>query len=92
VSGRVKTAVTADRGYGYAAVEADLHDLGVGTVVIPRASNPLPAGRVMSIGRWSSLPLWNTGSAEKNGRIFCTDLRMPHPRIADSVTRALHGE
>ncbi len=38
--GRAPTAVTADRGYGYAAVEADLHDLGVRYVAIPRASRP----------------------------------------------------
>jgi transposase, IS5 family len=38
--GRVPTAVTADRGYGYASVENDLHDLGVRHVAIPRASRP----------------------------------------------------
>ena len=38
--GRAPTAVTADRGYGYAAVEAHLHDLGVRSVAIPRASRP----------------------------------------------------
>lgn len=38
--GRAPTAVTADRGYGYASVENDLHDLGVRRVAIPRASNP----------------------------------------------------
>ena len=38
--GRAPTAVTADRGYGYASVEADLHDLGVRYVAIPRASRP----------------------------------------------------
>jgi IS5 family transposase len=43
--GRVPTAVTADRGYGYAAVEADLHDLGVRAVVIPRASKPTASRR-----------------------------------------------
>lgn len=32
--------VTADRGYGEAAVENDLHDLGVRTVVIPRKGRP----------------------------------------------------
>jgi transposase, IS5 family len=32
--------VTADRGYGYAAVEDNLHDLGVRYVAIPRASRP----------------------------------------------------
>lgn len=33
--GRVPTAVTADRGYGYTSVEIDLHDLGVRRVAIP---------------------------------------------------------
>ncbi|MDH6245076.1 IS5 family transposase [Mycobacterium sp. OTB74] len=42
--GRAPTAVTADRGYGYAAVENDLHDLGVRRVAMPRASRP-GAGR-----------------------------------------------
>jgi transposase, IS5 family len=37
--------VTADRGYGYAAVEADLHHLGVRRVAIPRASKPSAARR-----------------------------------------------
>ena len=32
--------VTADRGYGEASVEDDLHDLGVRTVVIPRKGRP----------------------------------------------------
>jgi transposase, IS5 family len=44
-TGRAPTAVTADRGYGYAAVEADLHDLGVRRVAIPRASKPGAARR-----------------------------------------------
>lgn len=39
-TGRAPTAVTADRGYGYAAVENDLHELGVRAVAIPRASRP----------------------------------------------------
>jgi IS5 family transposase len=32
--------VSADRGYGEASVENDLHDLGVRTVVIPRKGRP----------------------------------------------------
>jgi len=43
--GRAPTAVTADRGYGYARVEADLHDLGVRNVAIPRASRPTATRR-----------------------------------------------
>jgi IS5 family transposase len=37
--------VTADRGYGYASVEAELHELGVRYVAIPRASKPSTARR-----------------------------------------------
>lgn len=33
-------AVTADRGYGEARVEQDLHDLGVATVALPRMGRP----------------------------------------------------
>jgi transposase, IS5 family len=44
-AGRAPTAVTADRGYGYASVEADLHHLGVRRVAIPRASKPSAARR-----------------------------------------------
>ena len=44
-AGHAPTAVTADRGYGYASVETDLHDLGVRRVAIPRASKPGAARR-----------------------------------------------
>ena len=39
-SGRSPRTVTADRGYGEAAVDAALTDLGVRTVVIPRKGRP----------------------------------------------------
>jgi IS5 family transposase len=38
-------AVTADRGYGEAAVERDLHELGVRSVAIPRKNKPGAARR-----------------------------------------------
>lgn len=44
-AGHAPTAVTADRGYGYASVEAELHGLGVRYVAIPRASKPSTARR-----------------------------------------------
>ena len=44
-AGRAPTAVTADRGYGYASVEADLQELGVRRVAIPRANKPSAARR-----------------------------------------------
>lgn len=43
--GRAPTAVTADRGYRYATVETDLHDLGVRNVAIPRAGKPTATRR-----------------------------------------------
>jgi transposase, IS5 family len=39
-TGRAPGAVAADRGYGEAAVENDLHDAGVTTVAIPRKGKP----------------------------------------------------
>jgi IS5 family transposase len=39
-TGRPPRAVAADRGYGEARVENDLHDLGVRAVVIPRKGKP----------------------------------------------------
>jgi IS5 family transposase len=46
--------VTADRGYGEARVEDDLHALGVGTVVIPRKGRPGKARRPPNTGRRSA--------------------------------------
>jgi IS5 family transposase len=43
--GRVPAAVTADRGYGYASVETDLHALGVRDIAIPRVGKPGTARR-----------------------------------------------
>jgi IS5 family transposase len=42
-TGRKPTTVTADRGYGEAGVEHDLHDLGIRHVVIPRKGRPSKA-------------------------------------------------
>jgi IS5 family transposase len=42
-TGRKPRTVTADRGYGEAAVEDDLHELGIGDVVIPRKGRPSKA-------------------------------------------------
>ncbi len=39
-TGRKPRTVTADRGYGEAAVDDDLHDLGISNVVIPRKGRP----------------------------------------------------
>lgn len=49
--GRAPKAVAADRGYGEAAVEEDLRELGVATVAIPRKGKPSQARRTTEHGR-----------------------------------------
>jgi IS5 family transposase len=66
-AGRPPQAVTADRGYGYASVEDDLHQLGVRSVAIPRASKPGVARREFEHRRAFRTKIkWRTGS---EGRI-----------------------
>jgi len=66
-TGRPPRAVTADRGYGLASVERDLHDLGVRAVAIPRMSNPGAARRKFEHRRaFRDKIKWRTGS---EGRI-----------------------
>jgi IS5 family transposase len=66
-TGRVPRAVTADRGYGQAAVERDLHELGVQTVAIPRQATTSPSRKTIEHGRgFRRLVKWRTGS---EGRI-----------------------
>ena len=64
---RPPRAVTADRGYGLASVECDLHRLGVRTVAIPRISKPGAARRQFEHRRaFRDKIKWRTGS---EGRI-----------------------
>jgi transposase, IS5 family len=66
-TGRAPRAVTADRGYGEAGVEADLHDLGVRRVAIPRKAKTSAARRELEHRRsFRRLVKWRTGS---EGRI-----------------------
>jgi IS5 family transposase len=66
-TGRTPRAVTADRGYGQASVERDLHDLGVRGVAIPRVSKPGAARREFEHRRaFRDKVKWRTGS---EGRI-----------------------
>jgi transposase, IS5 family len=66
-TGKVPRAVTADRGYGEAAIEKQLLDLGVTTVVIPRKGRPSAARRTIEKSRpFQRLVRWRTGS---EGRI-----------------------
>ena len=54
--------VTADRGYGEAAVDQQLLDLGVGSVVIPRKGKPSKARRAVEHGRAFRRQMkWRTG-------------------------------
>ena len=66
-AGHTPRAVTADRGYGQASVERDLHDLGVRSVAIPRTSKPTAARREFEHRRaFREKVKWRTGS---EGRI-----------------------
>jgi IS5 family transposase len=54
--------VTADRGYGEAAVEDDLHQLGIRDVVIPRRGRPSKARQNVERGRaFRRTVKWRTG-------------------------------
>jgi len=66
-TGAVPEKVTADRGYGEASVERQLHELGVGFVAIPRKGRPGSARqRVERSARFQDMVRWRTGS---EGRI-----------------------
>jgi len=66
-AGRLPHTVTADRGYGEASVERDLHELGVRAVAIPRKSKPCAARREFEHRRaFREKVKWRTGS---EGRI-----------------------
>jgi IS5 family transposase len=61
-AGQVPRAVTADRGYGQAATERDLHDLGVQVVVIPRQATTSPARKATEHSPgFRKLVKWRTG-------------------------------
>ena len=61
-AGQVPRAVTADRGYGQAAVERDLYAAGVRTVAIPRQATTSPARKAVEHGRgFRKLVKWRTG-------------------------------
>jgi len=61
-TGRPPRAVTADRGYGVASVENDLHQLGVRTVAIPRMSRAGPTRQVLERRRaFRDQVKWRTG-------------------------------
>ena len=66
-TGRVPGPATADRGYGEAAVDDQLHALGVERVAIPRKGTPSAARQAHEHTRsFRRLVKWRTGS---EGRI-----------------------
>jgi transposase, IS5 family len=78
-TGKVPRAVTADRGYGEAAVDQELADLGVARVAIPRRGRAGPARRLVERGRgFRRLVKWRTGC---EGRISCLKHRFGWDRI-----------
>jgi len=67
--GRAPRAVTADRGYGEASVDAGLHALGVTRVAIPRKGRPGAERQHVQRARgFTKLIKWRTGS---EARISC---------------------
>lgn len=61
-TGRVPGAVTADRGYGEAAVEREVAELGVARIAIPRKGRAGPARQAVERGRgFRRLVKWRTG-------------------------------
>jgi IS5 family transposase len=67
--GRAPRAVTADRGYGDAKIDAEVEALGVKTVAIPRRGKPSPTRTKTQRGRrFVRLVKWRTGS---EARISC---------------------
>ena len=61
-TGRVPSTVTADRGYGQAAVDRDLHAAGVRTVAIPRQATTSAARKAIEHRRdFRKLVKWRTG-------------------------------
>ena len=68
-TGKTPRAVTADRGYGEATIEAALYDLGVTKVCLPRKGRPGAARRAVEQSRpFQRMVRWRTGS---EGRISC---------------------
>ncbi|MGO9872164.1 MAG: ISNCY family transposase [Acidimicrobiia bacterium] len=93
-AGRVPEAVTADRGYGEAAVEDALHEIGVRHVVLPRKGKPNADRREIQNRRaFKKMVRWRTGC---EGRISCAkrDFGLARTRIdglAGARTWCGHG-
>jgi IS5 family transposase len=69
-TGRVPSAATADRGYGEAAVEDELHALGVEQVAIPRRGTPSRTRRAHQHTRsFRRLVKWRTGCEGRSSHL-----------------------
>jgi IS5 family transposase len=77
--------VTADRGYGEAGVEDDLHELGIRTVVIPRKGRPSKARQTHEHRRW----YWG-GSSLRRPVLQLVD-PPAHPRQTADLMRRIRG-
>ena len=86
-TGRAPRAVAADRGYGEAAVDQELADLGVARVAIPRRGRTGPARRLIEHRRgFRRLVKWRTGC---EGRISCLKHRFGWDRtLMDGIDGA----
>jgi IS5 family transposase len=79
-AGRVPRPVTADRGYGQAAVERDLHAAGVRTVAIPRQATTSPARKAVEHGRSFRKLVQMAHRLRRPDQLPQTRLRLgPHP-------------
>jgi IS5 family transposase len=93
-TGRTPRAVTADRGYGEAAVEDALHAAGVRYVVLPTKGRPNAARRQIEHRRaFKRMVRWRTGC---EGRISCAKRdfglnRTRIDRLAGARTWVGHG-
>jgi IS5 family transposase len=86
-TGRAPRAVAADRGYGEAAVDQELADLGVARVAIPRRGRTGLARRLIEHRRgFRRLVKWRTGC---EGRISCLKHRFGWDRtLMDGIDGA----
>jgi IS5 family transposase len=91
-TGRAPRAVTADRGYGHAHVERELHELGVRRVAIPRASTPSAARREFEHRRaFREKIKWRTGVYQRSWTVTLEPRGSVHARATPEVQPAVQG-
>jgi IS5 family transposase len=86
--GRPPTAVTADRGYGEAKVDAELEASGVKRVAIPRRGKPGVARQKVQRGSaFTKLVKWRTGSEARISHLK-RDYGWARTRVASTASAA----